>query len=247
MKSHNCYRVKIAIGLCAVISSCAQLAVKSLPPDEIEVQIRQSKQHYVEELSRDISIFDNVAFGLGLPLRKFLSDKKNVDGKSVLDLGTGSGVLSLIALSNGAIRAVATDINPYAIANVDYNAKLLGLTDKLDVRLVSMDNVGAYSVIRKDEKFDLIVSNPPQGDQVPESFYDYSYGDPELAFFRSIVKGLNEHLTADGKAVFALYYRPLKTAQAMAKKLNLEIQILLETSNKNGNYYLVELQRAKFY
>jgi len=247
MSSENYFILKfaIAIGLCVLVSNCAQPTARTLTADEINAQISQSEQRYVEELSRDLSIFNNVAFGLGLPLRKFLSEKNNVEGKSLLDLGSGSGVLSLIALTNGANKAVATDINPYAVANADYNAKLLGFTDKMDVRLVSMDNMGAYSVINKNEKFDLIVSNPPQGGRKPKSIYDYSQDDPELAFFRSIVEGLNEHLTTNGKGVFALYYRPLTIAQIMAKQLNLEIHILLKTSNKNGDYYLVELQRAK--
>lgn len=229
----------------ALVNACVHTDDASLTTNEIDALIETSKKQYVQELSAEVAIFSQVAFGLGLPLRNYLNNEQRVKGKTILDLGTGSGVLSLIALKNGAERVVATEINPYAVANANYNAEQSGYKDRMDVRLVSMGNPGAYSVIADNEKFDLIVSNPPQGRDAPENIYEYSHSDPELAFFRSTLTGLEKHLTANGKGVFALYHRTLTIAQQMASELKLVVNVLLETRNKNGLYYLVEVNRQQ--
>ena len=50
-----------------------------------------------------------------------------VPGKSVLDLGCGSGILSIAALCLGASRAVAVDIDPKAVDVAYENAALNGI------------------------------------------------------------------------------------------------------------------------
>lgn len=229
--------------VCVIVNACSHLNTSAISENELEALIKTSNKQYVEELSQDVAIFDNVAFGLGLPLRRYLDDEQAVKGKRLLDLGAGSGVLSLIALKNGATKAVATDINPYAVANAEYNAERFGFADKMDVRLVPMDRQGAYSVIGINEKFDLIVSNPPQHPVQPETLYEFSYADPNLAFLRSILEGLNDHLTPGGKGVFALYDQGVELAQHMAPEHGFDVNIKLKTQNRNGIYYLVEIRR----
>ena len=231
-----------ALCISLLMSGCAHINNTSPTHEDIKALIAKSESQYVEELSREIAIFENVAFGLGLPLRRYLNEEQNVKGKMILDLGTGSGVLSLIALKNGARKSVATEINQYAVANVAYNAELLGFRDKMDVRLVPMDKQGAYSVIVKDERFDLIVSNPPQHHEPPTNIYEYSYADPKLAFLRSILEGLNEHLSPSGKGVFALYDQGLELANQMSREHDFDVNVLLETNNRNGACYLVEIR-----
>lgn len=82
-------------------------------------------------------------------------------GASVLEIGTGSGIISLYAAKLGARKVVSTDINPIAIECATLNAKRLGFSSVMEARLVPTDDMSAFSVIREDEAFDLIVSNPP--------------------------------------------------------------------------------------
>ena len=69
-----------------------------------------------------------------------------------LDLGTGCGIQSLL-LAGHADHVVATDLNPRAVAMAGLTAGLNGLD--LDLRTGSL-----YEPVA-DEKFDLIVTNPP--------------------------------------------------------------------------------------
>ncbi len=73
-------------------------------------------------------------------------------GGSALDLGTGCGVQSL-HLAASADRVVATDLNPRAIALAGVTALLNDVS--LDLRLGSL-----YEPVA-EERFDLIVTNPP--------------------------------------------------------------------------------------
>lgn len=58
----------------------------------------------------------------------FLKDR--VQGKTVLDIGSGSGVLSLASLILGAQSAVGIDIDKQAIIHARQNAKINGLCQK---------------------------------------------------------------------------------------------------------------------
>jgi SAM-dependent methyltransferase len=72
---------------------------------------------------------------------------------SALDVGTGSGLLALLAARH-ADRVVATDINPHALDLAELNGALNDVR-QLEPRLGDLFEPVA------DSRFDLIVSNPP--------------------------------------------------------------------------------------
>ena len=81
----------------------------------------------------------------------------------VLDVGTGTGIQAFAALPTSK-RVVAIDINPEAI---EYAKNAVVFGDKqVEFRVGDL-----FSAIKKGEKFDLIIFNPPY---LPESKYDKS-------------------------------------------------------------------------
>ncbi|HLT17360.1 MAG TPA: 50S ribosomal protein L11 methyltransferase [Acidimicrobiales bacterium] len=74
-----------------------------------------------------------------------------VPGQTVLDVGCGSGVLSVLAACLGASSAVAVDLDPVAVAATEANAAANGVTDLVAVRAGSVDAV--------DGRFDVVVAN----------------------------------------------------------------------------------------
>ncbi|HET6650851.1 MAG TPA: 50S ribosomal protein L11 methyltransferase [Candidatus Limnocylindria bacterium] len=70
----------------------------------------------------------------------------------VLDVGCGSGILSLAALRLGAERVVAVDTDPLAIDATRANAERNGLAGPLEARAGSLDPVAA-------ERFPLVLAN----------------------------------------------------------------------------------------
>lgn len=124
----------------------------------------------------------------------------------VLDLCTGSGVLAVsLAKELPAARVVATDVSEPAVALARRNAERNGVADRVEVRLGDLwEPVG-------DERFDLIVSNPPYiasaviptlaAEVKREPVLALDGGPDGLAFYDRICAAARMHLTPGGALV----------------------------------------------
>ncbi len=123
----------------------------------------------------------------------------------VLDLGTGSGCIALsIAHEHPAARVTATDASLDALAVARANAESCGLTDR-----VSFEHGRWFEAVGADERFDVIVSNPPyiardEAAELPRDVHDW---EPEAALFaadggladlREILDDAPRHLVTGG-------------------------------------------------
>lgn len=99
-----------------------------------------------------------MAFGTGSHETTSLSLKEiesiDITDKSVLDIGCGSGILSIAAILFGAADALAIDIDPLAVKATIENALLNGVDEKITVR---EENILETSSIHS--KYDVIISN----------------------------------------------------------------------------------------
>jgi len=76
---------------------------------------------------------------------------KSNNETSVLDIGTGSGILVITAVVFGIKRGVGIDIDPCARAEAKENVKLNGLKDKIDISDRSVENI--------NDRFSMITAN----------------------------------------------------------------------------------------
>lgn len=171
-------------------------------------------------------------------MRKLIVEDSIAASRDVLEIGTGTGIISILCLQNDAQSVVATDINPAAVANAKYNAAILTPDSTLDVRLVSKDSPGAFDVINDDERFDLILSNPPWEDRVATKPAEHAFYDPGFQLMDSLLDGLPKHLKRSGRCLLAYGHVPaIKRLQNEAEKRNLEFKILddrdLDTLDKD--------------
>lgn len=128
----------------------------------------------------------------------------------MLDLGTGNGIQGLLA-SRHCERVVSTDINPRALRYAEFNAALNGVTN-LETRLGSL-----YEPVQ-DERFGLILSNPPYVIS-PESslvYRDSGMGPGEIC--REVLLGAAPHLENGGYAQ-ALVSWPMAEGQDWSEEL----------------------------
>ncbi len=138
------------------------------------------------------------------------ANRENFKGKRVLDIGTGSGILSLHAAKLGASKVVATDIETAAIDCTRENARRLGVDSIVETRLVSLEDPSAYSVIRPGETFDIVLAFPYCGVNREPSLGVGAPGNgitqnDNIRFGLSIIRGLRDHLNEGG--VLILCYR----------------------------------------
>ncbi|RLC26630.1 MAG: hypothetical protein DRH21_01555 [Deltaproteobacteria bacterium] len=110
-----------------------------------------------------IEMCQGVSFGNGrhpttrLAIRgiEYALNKTNLlegkDKTSVLDIGTGSGVLGITALLLGIKNAVGVDIDPCSIKEARDNAKINKLEDKFVIKNMSLEDLNT--------KFTLITAN----------------------------------------------------------------------------------------
>lgn len=231
------FRIARSLGACVIVlSSCGchqrteppsntGLTSLGLPDDTI---VRVKEVGYVEEFPRIVQ-FETVFWEPRdtESLRRLIRETGLVRDKSVLEIGCGTGLVSLCCLQAGASRVVATDINPSAVANTMYNAEQLGLSENLEVRLVTKDHPAAFAVIRPGERYDVIISNPPWEDKSPNTFASRAFFDPQFSLLRSLLTDFEDHLARKGRILLAYgCVEAVKHAQAIANERDLTWKIL---------------------
>lgn len=119
------------------------------------IHVRASWHVPSDEHAFDLVIDPRMAFGTGHHATTSLVMEAMLDidfkGKSVLDMGCGTGILSILAGKMGASFVLAVDIDPQAVENAADNCKV---NDSRVVEVV----VGDAS-IPGNRKFDLILAN----------------------------------------------------------------------------------------
>lgn len=138
---------------------------------------------YTEEEKNKINFVSQGAFGTGLHettqdcLRFILAE--DYSDKNVLDIGTGSGILSIAAAIKGAEKVTALDLRDVH-AEVEFNASLNGLNN-----------------------IEVAVGDALTGEVDIDNIYDYIYiniGGEETLYF---INFINSHIKKDGKLLIS--------------------------------------------
>lgn len=104
----------------------------------------------------DVLIVPKMSFGTGhhqttrLMIRHLF--EQEIAGRTVLDVGCGTGVLSIVALGLGSESVVAVDIDEWAVENCNDNCALNGVADRVATLVGTIESV-------PEQKFDVILAN----------------------------------------------------------------------------------------
>lgn len=162
----------------------------------------------------------------------------------ILDLGTGSGALLLAALSEWpAATGLGIDISEAALDVARGNAERCGLSDRAELRIGNwFDGI--------DERFDLILANPPyiSTDAIlPRDVAEY---EPHLALFagtdgldayRILAPALSAHLALGGMAAVEIGFDQGETAAALFAEQGFSVSVLKDLG---GNPRCLKLTHA---
>ena len=132
----------------------------------------------------------------------------------ILDIGTGSGAIA-ISLAREFINAniMAIDISEEAINVANLNVKNKKLNNQIQLKKITLDNI--------NEKFDLIVSNPPYltKKELENTSYEIKNyeplmaldgGDDGLNFYRDFSKKINKIMNVNSYLLLEIGEEQLK-------------------------------------
>ena len=132
-----------------------------------------------------------------LLVRKAVELVKNNNYKQILDIGTGSGCIACMIAKKTNAQVLGVDISNEALKICLNNAMHLDLMNRAIFRKSDL-----FSKIREDEKFDMIVSNPPyippqdrEGLQIEVKDHE-----PAAALFTQDEKGLEFYIKITSEA-----------------------------------------------
>lgn len=173
-----------------------------------------------------------------LLVRKAIEIIKENNFKMVLDMCTGSGCIACMIAKLTNSQAMGVDISTEAIHTAFKNMEKFGLYNKAIFRKSDI-----YSKIREDEKFDLIVSNPPyippkEKETIQEEVsYEpdlalYTTDEKGLAFYEKIIKDAPKFLNKGGYLMFELGIGQSTSVAQLMKKAGFEnIKVLKDLAN----------------
>jgi release factor glutamine methyltransferase len=118
-------------------------------------------------------------------------------GKSFLEPGCGSGLISIYAAKRQA-RVTSTDINATAIEFLKTNAQHNGV----DLTIIESD---LFQHI-PEQRFDIIAINPPFYKRQPQTEKDYAWFCGENGeYFSALFKGLNNYIHPGSEVIMVLF------------------------------------------
>lgn len=122
--------------------------------------------------------------------------KEQLNNKNFLELGAGSGLLSIYAAKRGA-SVVATDINPIAIKCVKINAT----ENQVEIETYQSDVFDSMP----PRCFDFVLINPPYYKKKPLSLSEYAwYCGENGEYFQKLFAGLQGFIHSGSNVLMVL-------------------------------------------
>lgn len=160
----------------------------------------------------------------------------DVKGKNALELGAGSGLISMEMANNGA-SVTASDINPVAVEYLHKNSE----QTKTAIRIIQSDLFENIA----EQKFDIIAINPPYYKKQPQSPLDHAwYCGENGEYFTRLFQQLPAYMHAQSEVLMILCDAcDMDMIRNAAASNGLELKLLLTKENlleKNFIYQIKE-------
>ncbi len=144
--------------------------------------------------------------------------KQEIADASFLELGAGTGLISLYAAQQTA-KVTASDISEIAVNNIKTNAQ----KNNFKISVIKSD---LFKKIRK-KSFDWIVINPPFYPSTPQSDPEYAwYCGENFEYFENLFKNISSYMNENSHVIMVLSDRaPIKKIIFIAGKNNIIMRV----------------------
>lgn len=139
--------------------------------------------------------------------------------KNILDIGTGTGIITLMLAQKSSAIVDAIDIDANACMQALQNADNCRWKDRIHIHHISLQQFANST----DHKYDLIVSNPPyfvDSSKASEESRTNARHTDQLPF-DDLLNGVLKLLSPDGKFYVILPTKESQTFREMAEKQHL--------------------------
>ena len=167
-------------------------------------------------------------------------ERCKIHSPKIMDICTGSGAIACSLayyIKNSSVSG--TDISKEALEVAAENAKRLVTNKKIDFFIAD-----ALEKISSDEKFDIVVSNPPYIESETVETLDCSVknyeprlaldgGDDGLIFYERIVNNIESILKKGGEIFFEIGYNQAKSVHGIMKSKFCNIEIIKDYAGLN--------------
>ena len=117
------------------------------------------RQGYEGAFSEHVTRYDELGMRFQTKAARAQLDEMDLQGKNILDVGCGTGVMSLLALQKGAAKVVCGDISNYMLERAQDKADKQGHgVDRIDFR-----QLDAESLPFEDASFDVVMTGMTLG------------------------------------------------------------------------------------
>lgn len=198
-------------------------------------------EHPVEELPLGVRIIPHCAFGAGhhettgmMITALINATQSQIDARSVLDMGCGTGVLGIMALRCGAEHITFVDIDDKSTENTFENIKLNFTNSYLaDARTINSSN---SSLILEERNYTILC----QG-EVPPGSYDLILANIHRNILLSQMADYARYLRPNGQLwISGFYENDIAPLREEAERHGLHF---LET-NANGDWRMCQFYKA---
>ncbi len=177
-----------------------------------------------------------------------LREPEDFKWSSMLEMGSGTGLIAVMAALKGCQRVVGADISQRAVKNTAMNAKRHGVIDR--VTSVYSD---LFSGISEDERFDVIFWNSnfiwaPE-DHAFESVHEHAFLDPGYEAHRRFLTEAPQKTTEGGSVLlfFSSSKGDLPGLYQLAEETGRQLRVLRRQTVQDGSdmaeaeYLLIEV------
>ena len=195
--------------------------------------LKEKKKYFVKISGKKFVVYPNVFSPKYFNDSKFFATKLPIkkDG-SLLEIGCGTGIVSIFALIRGAAKAVCVDINSEACKNTLENAALHKLEKK--IKVIRSDLFSKTN----DEKFDVIFWNLPFGfTRKKLSIIEKSILDTDYRSIEKFFRKADKHLEPNGR-IFIGFSKNIGNFRLLEKKAlitNHDLVLVKGRSSKQSN------------
>jgi methylase of polypeptide subunit release factors len=201
-----------------------------------KIESETTENHTVTIMDKTFEVFPSVfSPKYFIEPEFFISVLPVKPGETFLEMGCGSGVISIFAIFKGVSKVVAIDINSKAVENTWRNAELHNVQDK--IRVLEGD---VFEPLQ-DEKFDTIFWNTPWGLVREEhtALNEIALWDTEYKSTRKFIEGAHKYLNENGRVLigFSSTIGDLEFLKRILQENGYEFRIVEETDSHAVNFF----------